>query len=95
LKDLEAKTLPELKDIAARLGISIDNNIAQDELVYIILDEQAISASKTQQGNEGKKRKKKSQPEKADKQEEPNHIETLEAPSKEAEKSENKTPQNK
>ncbi|MBO7291027.1 MAG: Rho termination factor N-terminal domain-containing protein, partial [Bacteroidaceae bacterium] len=46
LKDLEAKTLPELKDIAARLGISIDNNIAQDELVYIILDEQAISASK-------------------------------------------------
>ena len=93
LKDLEAKTLPELKDIAARLGISIDNNIAQDELVYIILDEQAISASKTQQGNEGKKRKKKSQPEKADKQEEPNDIETLEAPSKEAEKSENKTPE--
>ena len=93
LKDLEAKTLPELKDIAARLGISIDNNIAQDELVYIILDEQAISASKTQQGNEGKKRKKKSQPEKTDKQEEPNDIETLEAPSKEAEKSENKTPE--
>ena len=93
LKDLEAKTLPELKDIAARLGISIDNNIAQDELVYIILDEQAISASKTQQGNEGKKRKKKSQPEKADKQEEPNDIETLEAPSKEAEKNENKTPE--
>ena len=95
LKDLEAKTLPELKDIAARLGISIDNNIAQDELVYIILDEQAISASKTQQGNEGKKRKKKSQPEKADKQEESNDIETLEAPSKEAEKNENKTPQNR
>ncbi|MBR5003491.1 MAG: transcription termination factor Rho [Bacteroidaceae bacterium] len=93
LKDLEAKTLPELKDIAARLGISIDNNIAQDELVYIILDEQAISASKTQQGNEGKKRKKKSQPEKADKQEESNDIETLEAPSKEAEKNENKTPE--
>lgn len=93
LKDLEAKTLPELKDIAARLGISIDNNIAQDELVYIILDEQAISASKTQQGNEGKKRKKKSQPEKADKQEEPHDIETLEAPSKEAEKNENKTPE--
>ena len=93
LKDLEAKTLPELKDIAARLGISIDNNIAQDELVYIILDEQAISASKTQQGNEGKKRKKKSQPEKADKQEEPNDIENIEAPSKEAEKNENKTPE--
>ena len=60
LKDLEAKTLPELKEIATQLGINIGNNIAIDELVYTILDEQAISASK--QGGEGKKRKKKTQP---------------------------------
>ena len=69
LKDLEAKSLTELKEIATQLGINIGNNIAADELVYIILDEQAISASK-QQGGEGKKRKKKTQPNKTDKQEE-------------------------
>lgn len=64
LKDLEAKSLPELKEIATQLGINIGNNIAADELVYTILDEQAISASK--QGGEGKKRKKKSQPAQAE-----------------------------
>ncbi|MBO7318124.1 MAG: Rho termination factor N-terminal domain-containing protein, partial [Bacteroidales bacterium] len=57
LKDLEAKSLPELKEIATQLGINIGNNVAADELVYTILDEQAISASK-QQGGDGKKRKK-------------------------------------
>ena len=41
LKDLEAKTLPELKDMAARLGISIDNNIvflAIFSVLYNIID---------------------------------------------------------
>ena len=67
LKDLEAKTLPELKEIATQLGINVGNNIAIDELVYTILDEQAISASK--QGGEGKKRKKKTQPTPVEKEE--------------------------
>lgn len=66
LKDLEAKSLPELKEIASQLGISISNNIAIDELVYTILDEQAISASKMQ-GGEGKRKKKKTPTDKADK----------------------------
>ena len=69
LKDLEAKSLTELKEIATQLGINIGDNVAADELVYTILDEQAISASK-QQGGESKKRKKNAQPNKSNKQEE-------------------------
>ncbi len=58
--ELKGKTLPELKEIASQLGIAIGNNVEPDELVYTILDEQAISASKgSAQNNEGKKRKRK------------------------------------
>lgn len=65
--ELKAKTLPELKEIATQLGIDIDNNIEPDDLVYTILDEQAISASKSPQG-EGKKRKKRTRIAQADKE---------------------------
>ncbi len=58
--ELKAKTLLELKEIATQLGLNVANNIEEDDLVYTILDEQAISASKTQQGSEGRKKKRKS-----------------------------------
>ena len=67
--ELKAKTLPELKEIAAQLGIAVGNNIDTDDLVYTILDEQAITASKTSQG-EGKKRKKKTRTGKTEKENE-------------------------
>ena len=57
--ELKSKTLPELKEIASQLGIQVNNNTQAEELVYTILDEQAISASKVSvQNGEGKKRKK-------------------------------------
>ena len=68
LKDLEAKSLPELSAIAAELGIKVGSNTEKDELVYTILDEQAISASKSQPSGDGKKKKKRGRPSKADKQ---------------------------
>ncbi len=55
--ELKAKTLPELKEIAAQLGISVKKEIEADDLVYTILDEQAISASK--EPSESKRKKKK------------------------------------
>ena len=58
--ELKAKTLLELKEIAAQLGLNVSNNIEVEDLVYIILDEQAITASKTQQGGEGRRKKRKS-----------------------------------
>lgn len=58
--ELKSKTLPELKEIASQLGIQVNNNTQAEELVYTILDEQAISASKVSvQNGEGKKKKKK------------------------------------
>ncbi len=60
--ELKAKTLPELIEIATQLGLEVNNNISQDDLVYTILDEQAISASKTPQAGDGKKRKKRGRP---------------------------------
>jgi len=80
LKDLEAKSLAELKEIAKQLEIKTDSNVAKDDLVYIILDEQAINASKSQQSNEGKKRKRKSPADKSEKQEKANNAEISDSP---------------
>ncbi len=68
--ELKAKTLLELKEIAAQLGLNVSNNIEVEDLVYIILDEQAITASKTQQGGEGRRKKRKSRPAKDENAEE-------------------------
>lgn len=65
--ELKAKTLQELKEIAEQLGITVGSNIDTDDLVYTILDEQAITASKTTQGD-GKKKKKRTRIAKADKE---------------------------
>lgn len=65
--ELKAKTLQELKEIAEQLGITVGSNIDSDDLVYTILDEQAITASKTNQGD-GKKKKKRTRIAKADKE---------------------------
>ena len=65
--ELKSKTLPELKEIAAQLGIQVNNNTQAEDLVYTILDEQAISASKiSAQNGEGKKKKKRTRPAKND-----------------------------
>ena len=65
--ELKSKTLPELKEIATQLGIQVNNNTQAEDLVYTILDEQAISASKVSaQNNEGKKKKKRTRTAKAD-----------------------------
>lgn len=45
--ELKAKTYEELLAIAEKLNIHKPKNIAQDELVYKILDEQAIQAAST------------------------------------------------
>ena len=68
--ELKAKSLLELKEIAAQLGLKVGNANDVEELVYTILDEQAITASKTTQAGEGRKRKKKSRAAKADDAEE-------------------------
>ena len=65
--ELKAKTLQELKEIAEQLGITVGSNIDTDDLVYTILDEQAITASKTTQGD-GKKKKKRTRIAKTDKE---------------------------
>lgn len=65
--ELKAKTLQELKEIAEQLGITVGSNIDTDDLVYTILDEQAITASKTNQGD-GKKKKKRTRIAKTDKE---------------------------
>lgn len=65
--ELKAKTLQELKEIAEQLGITVGSNIDTDDLVYTILDEQAITASKTTQGD-GKKKKKRTRITKTDKE---------------------------
>ena len=65
--ELKSKTLPELKEIASQLGIQVNNNTQAEELVYTILDEQAISASKVSvQNGEGKKKKKRTRTAKAE-----------------------------
>ena len=65
--ELKSKTLPELKEIATQLGIQVNSNTQAEDLVYTILDEQAITASKVSaQNSEGKKKKKKARTAKAD-----------------------------
>ena len=48
IEELSAKTLPELEEIANELGVTIDTNASQQDIVYTLLDEQAkISAKNT------------------------------------------------
>lgn len=58
---LKAKELPELKEIATELGIKVSNSITKDQLVYNILDQQAIvnAQQKTTANNSPEKSKKK------------------------------------
>ena len=45
---LRAKELPELKEIATELGLKVPNSMTKDQLVYEILDQQAVvNAQKT------------------------------------------------
>lgn len=58
---LKAKELPELKEIATELGIKVSNSITKDQLVYNILDQQAIvnAQQKAIANNTPEKSKKK------------------------------------
>ena len=58
---LNAKDLPELKEIATALGLKVPNSIAKDILVYEILDQQAVvNAQKTtaNDGQDGQRKRK-------------------------------------
>ena len=58
---LNAKDLPELKEIATALGLKVPNSIAKDILVYEILDQQAVvNAQKTtaSDGQDGQRKRK-------------------------------------
>ena len=75
---LNEKDLSELQSIAKELGIKKVDSMKKDELVYKILDEQAIvSASKKAAANkvkEGKKTEKQKKERIADKKENTTHT---------------------
>ena len=59
IDDLNVKLLSELKDLAEQMGVKNAKKLSKQELVYKILDEQAISgeapgAKKPAPSNEGK-----------------------------------------
>ena len=49
---LKGKELEELQSIAAEMGIQSSKSMSKNDLVYAILDEQAITASKNNSGKE-------------------------------------------
>lgn len=59
---LNAKTVAELKEIAAQLELKVPSNITKDKLVYEILDQQAIVNAQEKaagsDGNEGGRRRR-------------------------------------
>ena len=59
--ELNEKLLPELQSIAEELGIKKVSSLKKEELVYRILDEQAISYAGIQAEKEKEKEAKKKQ----------------------------------
>ena len=59
--ELNEKLLPELQSIAEELGIKKVSSLKKEELVYRILDEQAISYAGIQAEKEKEKEAKKNQ----------------------------------
>ncbi|MDR3252144.1 MAG: transcription termination factor Rho [Tannerella sp.] len=59
--ELNKKELPELQEIAETLGISKTKSLPKNELVYKILDEQAISYAGQQVEKEARKREQRTQ----------------------------------
>ncbi|MDR2913505.1 MAG: transcription termination factor Rho [Tannerella sp.] len=59
--ELNEKQLSELQDIAETLGIKKANSLPKEELVYRILDEQAISWAGMQVEKEARKKEKRAQ----------------------------------
>ena len=55
ITELNSKTQPELKAIAESMGLKTKDNDSFDDLVYQILDQQAIDSAKSQ-ANTPKKR---------------------------------------
>lgn len=53
--ELDKKQLPELKDIATGLGIKKTDGLAKQDLVYKILDQQAILATEKDKSFSNKK----------------------------------------
>ena len=58
---LHAKTLVQLKEIAAEMDLKVPSNIRKENLVYEILDQQAVANAQTKasDSNDGDKRKRK------------------------------------
>jgi transcription termination factor Rho len=71
--ELNEKLLPELQSIAEELGIKKISSLRKDELVYRILDEQAISIAGMQAEKESKKEKQVKQ-KKAPQANTPNNV---------------------
>ena len=56
INELNSKSLTELKEIAQSMGVNLGDSAGLDELVYGILDQQAIDRSKQPAANTPKKR---------------------------------------
>lgn len=91
--ELNEKLLPELQSIAEELGIKKISSLRKEELVYRILDEQAISYAGLQAEKEKEKEAKKA--EKQTKAKKPSKTAAAKAPKAEKPKAESKPKVNK
>lgn len=62
LSDLSSMDLPELKAIAMSMEINKIDDLSQNDLVYAILDQQAINTSKASTANMSERKKKSPKP---------------------------------
>ena len=80
ITELNSKTQPELKAIAESMGLKTKDNDSFDDLVYQILDQQAIDSAKSQ-ANTPKKRGPKPKAQKQQNEKNPDaHTEATNAP---------------
>jgi len=80
---LSEMLVPELKELAESLGLKGYKKLSKQELVYKILDEQAISSDDTDEPKEEKPKRRsrvKKQPDAPKKEEAPKAVEESEAP---------------
>ena len=73
--ELNEKLLPELQSIAAELGIKDTKSQVKDELIYKILDQQAISFAGIQVGKEKEREAKRGRKPKAAVETTPDSVE--------------------
>ena len=62
ISELNAKSLPELKAIAEGMGLKKIDSLLNDDLIYKILDQQAIDGSKVSAANMPEKKKRGRRP---------------------------------